>query len=446
MIETPDIPCRCTYKLGDPIEKSPHNHEKWEPKKSSILSSSLDAIGDTPMIRLDRLAASEGVKCELIAKCEYFNSGGSVKDRIAIRMLQELEKSGKIKKGDTIIEPSSGNTGVGLALVTAVMGYKCIIVMPQRMSLEKEYTMRALGAELIRTPGSGFKGDDTHIGYAFKLQKETPNSHILNQYVNPYNPVVHYDVTAEEIIHQCDGKLDMVVIGAGTGGMIAGISRKIKERIPSCQMVAVDPVGSIMAEPPLLNAAGVQPFQVEGIGHDFVPTVLAKDCIDRWVKVGDRDTFLMARRLIREEGLLCGGSSGSTVVGAIEACKHLKAGQRCVVLIPDSIRNYMTKHLSDDWMIEKGLMDERDLGRENPWWWDTPVSAVKLGPPVTGRRDTTCKQVYRATLLSFLMSTDTNLSLQLGSGGDGEGRSGPPPHCHGRGCLVRSNNHEQSHG
>ena len=441
MVENPDIPCRCTYKVGDPADKSPHNHEKWEPRKSSILSSSLDAIGDTPMIRLDRLASKEGLQCELIAKCEYFNSGGSVKDRIAIRMLQELERSGKIKKGDTIIEPSSGNTGVGLALVTAVMGYRCIIVMPQRMSLEKEYAMRALGAELIRTPASGFKGEDTHIGYAFKLQKETPNSHILNQYANPYNPIVHYDVTAEEIIHQCDGKLDMVVIGAGTGGMVAGISRKIKERIPSCQMVAVDPVGSIMAEPASLNAAGVMPFQVEGIGHDFVPTVLAKDCIDRWVKVGDRETFLMARRLIKEEGLLCGGSSGSTVVGAIEACRELKAGQRCVVLIPDSIRNYMTKYLSDDWMIEKGLMDERDLGGENPWWWDTPVSAVKLRPPVTGKRDATCKQVC----VVACVSSGYWVLSHLGSRADAEGRGGPPPHSHGRGRLVRCNDHEEPH-
>ena len=394
MEETPDVPCRCTYKLGDPIEKSPHCHEKWVPKNlSPILSSSLDAIGNTPMIRLERIASKEGLECELLAKCEFFNAGGSVKDRIAIRMVQELERTGKIKRGDTIIEPSSGNTGVGVALVSAVLGYRCIIVMPQRMSLEKEYTMRALGAELIRTPGSGFKGEDTHIGYAFKLLKEIPNSHILNQYMNPYNPMAHYDVTAEEILHQCGGKIDMVVIGAGTGGMIAGIARKIKERIPSCQTVAVDPEGSIMAEPPSLNSVGVKPFQVEGIGHDFVPTVLAKDCIDKWVKVGDRDTFLMARRLIKEEGLLCGGSSGTTVVAALKAAKDLKAGQRCVVLLADSVRNYMTKHLNDDWMIEKGMVDESDLGRENPWWWSHPVSSIRLQGAVSINRGSTCKQV-----------------------------------------------------
>ena len=351
----PDIPCRCTWTLHH-SQKSPHKHNDFECDKKKIFSSVLDAIGNTPLVRLDRLSRSSLLRCELLAKCEYFNAGGSVKDRIALRMIEEAERTGQLLLGDTIIEPTSGNTGIGIALASCIKGYKCIIVMPEKMSMEKENILIALGAKIIRTPTTApFDDPQSHIRVAWDLKNKIPRSHILDQYRNPYNPIAHYDGIANEILFQCDGKIDMVIIPVGTGGTITGISRKLKEQVPNCQIIGVDPVGSILALPDELNTL-TMPYKVEGIGYDFVPTVLERSNIDKWVKVSDKESFLMARRLLREEGLFCGGSSGSVIVAAMEVASTLDFGTRCVVILPDSIRNYMTKHLSEDWMIENEFL------------------------------------------------------------------------------------------
>jgi cystathionine beta-synthase len=334
----------------------------------------------------------------IVAKCEYFNAGGSVKDRIAARMVEEAEKAGVIIPGvSTIIEPTSGNTGIGLALAAAVKGYRVIITLPEKMSQEKVDVLKALGAEIIRTPTeAAWDAPESHIGVARKLRDEIPNAVILDQYTNPYNPVAHYDTTAEEILEQCDGKIDMLVAGAGTGGTITGIAQKLKERCPNIKIVGVDPVGSILALPESLNTEAGS-YQVEGIGYDFIPDVLKRNLVDVWIKSEDKPSFLMSRRLIREEGLLCGGSSGTAMYAAVQAAKELKEGQRCVVILPDSVRNYMTKFLNDDWMRERGFTDEKfeESSAENKAKKDyagATVRDLKLLDAVTIDGETTCKE------------------------------------------------------
>jgi cystathionine beta-synthase len=351
----------------------------------AILDDILSHIGNTPLVRINKLTKSAGVECELLAKCEFFNAGGSVKDRIGYRMVVDAEKSGRIKPGDTLIEPTSGNTGIGLALAAAIKGYRMIITLPEKMSNEKVYVLKALGAEIIRTPTeAAWDSPDSHIGVALRLNKEIPNSHILDQYENPSNPLAHYDGTAEEILSACDGKIDAIVCTAGTGGTITGIARKIKEKAPDCQIIAVDPVGSILAYPESLNGP-VASFQVEGIGYDFIPKVLDRNVIDGWIKTEDKEAFIMARRMIREEGLLCGGSSGSAMVGALQVCKRFKKGQRVVVLLPDSVRNYMTKFLDPNWMIAKGYMarDNTDANSTQSFLAKYTVADLKVQAPVT---------------------------------------------------------------
>ena len=317
----------------------------------------LDNIGNTPMVRVNVVSKTEGLECELFAKCEFFNAGGSVKDRIGKRMIEDAERSGRIKPGDTLIEPTSGNTGIGLALTAAIKGYRMIITLPEKMSQEKVDILKALGAEIIRTPTeAAFDSPDSHIGVAKKLQSEIPNSHILDQYKNPSNPLAHYETTAEEIWEQCEGKLDMVVMTAGTGGTLTGIARRLKELNPAIIVVGVDPHGSILAQPAELNVSDVGTYKVEGIGYDFIPDVLDRSLVDRWIKTSDPESFTMARRLIREEGLLCGGSSGAAMVGALQAARELGPDKRCVVLLADSIRNYMSKHLNDNWMATNGFV------------------------------------------------------------------------------------------
>ena len=314
-----------------------------------ILNNILEAIGNTPIVRLDKVGSE--LKCNLFAKCEYFNPGGSVKDRIGFRMIDEAEKSGQIEPGDTLIEPSSGNTGIGLALAAAVKGYKLIITMPEKMSLEKEVVLEALGAKIIRTPTEVSHDDPKSLfGVAKRLQKETPNSHILDQYSNNNNPDAHYNGTAQEILDEFGDNLDMVVISAGTGGTITGIAKKLKESITNIEIVGVDPIGSILG-----GGSEVLPYHVEGIGYDFFPDVLDNSLVDRYIKTNDEDSFAMAKRLIKEEGLLIGGSCGAAVWGAIEAAKTLDSNKNVLVILPDSIRNYLSKFVNKEWMIENGF-------------------------------------------------------------------------------------------
>ncbi len=316
-----------------------------------ILNTILQAIGNTPTVKLN--SVGKELDCELYAKCEFFNAGGSVKDRIGRRMVAEAERSGRLKPGDTIIEPTSGNTGIGLALTAAVKGYRCIIVMPEKMSMEKQVVLEALGAEIVRTPTAAAWDDpESHIGVSKKLNKEIPNSHILDQYSNPDNPDAHYEGTAEEILADFNTDLDMCVMSVSTGGTITGVAKKLKEKIPTIKIIGADPFGSILG-----GGDEIYPYQVEGIGYDFFPDVLDNNLVDEYVKTKDKDSFILARRLIKEEGLLCGGSSGSAMSAALEKAKNLKAGQKCLILLPDGVRNYLSKFLSDEWMKENGFSE-----------------------------------------------------------------------------------------
>lgn len=316
-----------------------------------ISDSVLDAVGGTPLVRLSRLGRD--LPCELLAKLEFMNPGGSVKDRIGVRMLLEAEKGGRIKPGDTLIEPTSGNTGIGLAMAAAVKGYRMIITMPEKMSREKQVVLEALGAEIIRTPTEAAWDDpDSHIGVARRLREVIPNSHILDQYANPDNPLAHELGTGREIIDQCGGRLDAVVLTAGTGGTISGIAKVVKREVPGCQIVGVDPEGSILAGP-----GEIKSYKVEGIGYDFIPDVLDTKLVDRWIKSNDRDSFRTARQVIRQEGLLVGGSSGAAVWAAMQVARELPKGARVVVVLPDSIRNYLSKFVDDAWMRQHGFLD-----------------------------------------------------------------------------------------
>mmetsp|Transcript_10252 Transcript_10252/g.27541 ORF Transcript_10252/g.27541 Transcript_10252/m.27541 type:complete len:434 (-) Transcript_10252:278-1579(-) len=331
---------------------------------AEICDSALDLIGFTPMVRMSRLAKFFDIECELLAKVEFFNAGGSVKDRIGKRMVEEAEKSGRIKPGDVLIEATSGNTGIGLSLTAALKGYKMIICLPQKMSGEKVNTMKCLGAEILRTPTeAAWDAEDSHIFLSARLAKDL-NGHVLDQYINPGNPLAHYDGTAEEIVEQVGGKLDYMIMSAGTGGTISGTAKKLKEKIPGVKIVAVDPYGSILAEPDSLNDGSARTgqkrltaYQVEGIGYDFIPTVLDREVADYWVKTDDDEAFAAMRSIVRHEGLLIGSSCGSTMAGAYRFIKEHNIGKdkRVAVLFADSSRNYMSKMMDDEWIKRTGF-------------------------------------------------------------------------------------------
>ncbi|KAF1733500.1 Cystathionine beta-synthase [Beauveria bassiana] len=319
-------------------------------RKPATVLSATELIGNTPLVRLNKVPQSLGVECEVYVKAELFNAGGSVKDRIALRMVEEAEKSGRIKPGDTLIEPTSGNTGIGLALVGAIKGYKTIITMPEKMSAEKVSVLRALGATIIRTPTqAAWDAPESHIGVARRLEKEIPNAHILDQYGNLDNPLAHEHGTAEEIWEQTGGKIDAIIAGAGTGGTISGLARGLRKHNKDIKHPR---------RPESLNEEHAnQPYKVEGIGYDFIPEVLDRELVDKWYKTGDHESFYLARRLISEEGLLVGGSSGSAMAAMLKAVKDygFKKGHVVVVVLPDSIRSYLSKFADDDWLAANNL-------------------------------------------------------------------------------------------
>ena len=315
-----------------------------------IYKNILELIGNTPIVKLNKIGKE--LDCNLYVKCEFFNAGGSIKDRIGYNMVIEAEKEGRIKPGDTLIEPTSGNTGIGLALAAAVKGYKMIITMPEKMSKEKEVVLKALGAEIVRTPTeAAWDSPESHIGVANKLNDEIENSHILDQYSNPANPDAHYKYTAQEIIDEFD-HLDMVVMGVGTGGTITGVAKRLKEVYPEIQIIGVDPYGSILG-----GGDEVYSYKVEGIGYDFFPDVLDNKLINQYIKIKDKESFQMARRLIKEEGLFIGGSSGGAVYAGLEAAQTLSKNQNCLILLPDSIRNYLSGFVDDQWMKDNEFID-----------------------------------------------------------------------------------------
>ena len=325
-------------------------------REGQIHDNILETMGDTPLVRLNSVA--DEVAAQIIAKVEFFNPGGSVKDRIGMAIIEDYERSGELQPGGTVVEATSGNTGVGLAIAAALKGYKSVFVMPDKMSDEKIRLLRAFGARVVITPTAVEPEDPrSYYNVAHQIVAETPNAVLANQYHNPVNPQVHYETTGPELWEQTGGKIDAFVVGMGTGGTITGVARYLKEQNPDVQIVGVDPIGSILYDMFYKGEAGEAfGYRVEGIGEDFVPSNYDFDVIDDMVRVDDRESFLMARRLVREEGIFAGGSAGSAVAGAIKYAKMKKLGADAmvVVLLPDSGSRYLSKVFNDDWMRENG--------------------------------------------------------------------------------------------
>ncbi len=319
--------------------------------EARVAENVLDLVGNTPLVRLSHVA--EGTEAVVYAKLEFFNPGGSIKDRIGLAMILDAERRGLIKPGWTIVEPTSGNTGMGLALAAIQRGYKIIFTVPDKMSRDKVDLLRAVGAEVRVAPTGVPQGHPAnYISMAKSITKDTPNSFMPNQYENPANPAAHYASTGPEIWSQTAGKVDVFVAGVGTGGTISGAGKYLKERKPAIRVVGVDPEGSILASKFAGKRTVARVYKVEGIGEDFLPSTLDMDVIDEFVTVSDRDAMLMTRRLAREEGIVAGTSSGAAVCGALKVARSLKGPKLVVVILPDSGRSYLNKVYNDTWMAE----------------------------------------------------------------------------------------------
>jgi len=316
----------------------------------------LELVGTTPIVRLDKLSPPGGA--QILAKLEYLNPGGSVKDRIGLPMIEAAEQEGKLRPGGTIVEPTSGNTGVGLAIAAAIKGYRCIFVMPDKMSQEKIALLRAYGAEVVITPTAvEHDSPESYYSVSDRLAEEIPGGFKPDQYSNMNNPEAHYRLTGPEIWEQTGGgEIDAIVISVGTGGTISGVGRFFKEHKPDVLIVGADPEGSVYTA---ADERGVHPYLVEGIGKDTWPETMDPDVVDEWIRVGDRESFRWARRLAREEGILAGGSAGTTLFAADQVARRLEKGKRVLMLVPDTGRNYLSKFYDDNWMLEHGFLERQ---------------------------------------------------------------------------------------
>lgn len=325
--------------------------------KIRYYNSILETIGRTPLVKLNRIV--EGYKPQVFAKVEFFNPGGSVKDRIGLGMIEEAEQDGRLKPGGTIVESTSGNTGMGLAIAAAIKGYKCVFTMPDKMSIEKIRLLRAFGAEVIVTPTAvPHESPESYTEVAKRVVRETPNSILANQYYNPKNPAAHYETTGPEIWEQTGGQIDYFVCGVGTGGTISGAGRYLKEKNPHVKVVGVDPKGSGLREYFYTKkmTTELKTYKVEGIGQDFVPGALHFEFIDEMIEVTDKESFLLARRMTREEGMFVGGSSGTAIAGTLKLASRLSEKDVVVVLLPDTGERYLSKIYNDDWMRENRFL------------------------------------------------------------------------------------------
>lgn len=317
----------------------------------------LGTLGNTPLVRLNKV--THGFKGHYFAKVESFNPGGSVKDRIGLEIIEEAEREGRLRPGGTIVEATSGNTGMGLAIAAAVKGYRCVFTLPDKMSIEKIRLLRAFGAEVIVTPTAvPHDAPESYTEVAKRIVRETPNSILANQYFNPKNPEAHYHSTGPEIWEQTGGQIDYFVCGVGTGGTISGAGKFLKEKNQAVRVIGIDPRGSVLREYFYKKKFDptVKTYKVEGIGQDWIPGTLNFEVIDDMVEVTDKESFLMCRRLTREEGLLVGGSCGTAVAGALKYADRMKDNDVMVILLPDTGERYLSKIYNDDWMRENGFL------------------------------------------------------------------------------------------
>jgi cystathionine beta-synthase len=379
------------------------------PSHTKPYANVLETIGWTPLVRLN--AVTQGIRTPVYAKAEFFNPGGSVKDRIGIAMIEAAEREGRLKPGGLIVEATSGNTGVGLAIAAAVKGYHCIFTMPDKMSQEKARLLRALGAEVIITPTAVAPDHpDNYIMKGRAIAAAHPNAIFADQHYNPVNPEAHYRTTGPELWEQTSGRISHFVCAPGTGGTVTGVGRYLKERNPKVRVIAGDPVGSIYTEYARTHQkAEGAPYKVEGIGGDKIPTALDFSVVDEWMFVSDKDAFLMVRRLAKEEGLFCGGSTGVNVVTALEVARKANDPSACVVtVLCDTGERYLSKVFNDEWLRENQILDAERLtvarlvaAKENG-----APPLISVAPQATVRQALNLMSTYNVSQLPVLEGAD----------------------------------------